>query len=593
MSETMLTYFEQEQQFIRRDGAMFAIQHPGAANALGISKEGVDDPQISRLIESIALLNGRLQKRLDGSFPELTESLIQLLFPHYLRPIPSYAILNFAIDDSANSSHLIPALTEFDVKSGNQTSCIFRTTEDITLYPIKLSKVRVAFAPFDVPKPKGAEQAKALIEIDIETIDETILFSDLDIKELNLYLKGEANAALRLYDIVFQKTLEICVSTEDKNYVLGRNRMNSVGFELEESLLPYNVSSFAGFRLLAEFFTFPERFNAFRFDLHECLKQVDSNRICLRLFLSELSVDMARGLSTNNFCLFCVPIVNLHTMTADPVSIDFLKRQYPLILDSGQIEGIEVFSVDQVFDVTDGDLVKVPAIYSEKYLENQCGLRWQLVQESHEDGHIQSHLKVADLKHLGASGDNRTWLVKVTVTNGLKAGTLPLSSELRCRDSLTIPGTMRLLRKPSIALKRRDADEEIWSLLCHLHFNYQSILGNNDPKRTLKEVFHLYNHNQSTQNTAYIESINNIELEQIVSPIRVSGKGCFAYGTKITVTLDANQINGGLVLFSTLLDKFFSYFANFNSFNQLEIKLESQDEVYISFPRRSGCKGLL
>lgn len=152
---------------------------------------------------------------------------------------------------------------------------------------------------------------------------------------------------------------------------------------------------------------------------------------------------------------------------------------------------------------------------------------------------------------------------------------------------------MNLLRRPTLPVRSRDANKNVWALLCHLHFNYHAILGTDDPTATLKNVFDLYNHNQAVQNHIYIESLQNIEQEQVVAPIRVSGKTCFAYGTKISVTLDASNVNGGVSLFGHLLDHFFAYFAGFNSFTQVDIYLEGQDGVYLSFPRRTGCKSLL
>ncbi|MCL1078174.1 type VI secretion system baseplate subunit TssF [Parashewanella spongiae] len=593
MSDSLLSYFEQELRFIQKEGALFAAKHPNAASGLGLSKDGIDDPQIARLIESVALLNGKLQHRLDGSFPEFTESLVRILFPHYLRAIPSYSMLDFVIDDSASANHVIPAQTEFDVKGKDDTKAILRTTEDVTLYPIKMASANVYFAPFIFAKPKKAEQAKALLEIKFETVDEGMSIAELDIDSLKLHLKGETNSALKLYDVLSQSVSEIAVFDDEQAILLGRQVMSPVGFDEKDTVLPSQAASFGGFVLLTEFFMFAERFNGFKFDLKNALSEVKGNTFKLQLFLDELSVDLARSLSIDNFSLFCTPVVDLHRTTTDPVVIDFFKKQYPIVLDSTQIEGIELFSVDTVLDVTDEKVVTVPKIYGEKYHSSETGLRWQLNQEMHENGQLESSLQVADLEHVSARGQTRTWSIQATATHGNKASQLPISSQIKCRDSLTIPAKMQLLKRPSLPFRNEDISQSVWALLCHLHFNYHSILGSKHPRRTLKNVLYLYNHNKSSQNSAYIESVVNIEQEQVVAPIRVSGKSCFAYGTKITVTLDTSDVNGGVALFSRMLDRFFSYFAGFNSFTQVDIRIEGQDRAYLQFPRRAGCKSLL
>ncbi|MBM7071364.1 type VI secretion system baseplate subunit TssF [Shewanella sp. 202IG2-18] len=593
MSDSLLSYFEQELRFIRKEGALFALQHPNSASALGISKDGIDDPQISRLIESVALLNGKLHKRLDETFPEFTESLVRLLFPHFLRPIPSYSLLNFDINDAANAKHHVPAGTEFDVSGSSNKNFIFRTTEPVNLFPIKISNVSTEFAPFTDEKPEGAEQSKALIEIEICSIDDGLIVSEFDISTLKLHIKGETNFALRLYDLFALSKVKVCISDGENSWSLGKDDMTPVGFEVQDTVLPYQASSFGGFKLLTEFFMFSERFHAYHFKLDNVIKNIKSSRFKLQIYLDEMSVDLARNVSEQNFSLFCAPIVNLHKVTAEPLEVDFHKNEYPIMLESMQGNHLELFSVDEITDISDDQLLKVPQMYHEKYKKAGTHLRWQLIQNYHEDGHLTSALKVADLDHISARSDKRTWIVKATVTNSARVSHLPLTSRLKCRDSITIPAYLKLMRRPSLPIRNRDIQQSVWTLLSHLHFNYHSILGAEDPKTALKSVLHLYNLNQNQLNASYIESIINIEQEQVVAPIRVAGRGCFAYGTRIIITLEQSQLNSGATLFSCLLDKFFAFFAGFNSFTQLDIRIEGQDGLFMHFPRRSGCKNLL
>lgn len=593
MSDSLLSYFEQELRFIRSEASQFTERHPGAAHALGIRKDSIDDPQVARLIESVALMNGKLQQRLDESYPELTESLVNLLFPHYLKPVPSYSMLDFDIAEDANAKHCIPKGTEFDVSDGSDEPVVFRTTEDLDLFPITVTSAEVLFAPFDIAKPAGAESAKAMLELTIDATDEGIELSELGIDRLKLHLKGESHFALRLYDVIAQGIAQVCVCNNDTCFTLGKSAMQPIGFDAEDTILPYQAASFGGFKLLTEFFMFSERFQGFTLDLGNVISKTTGSQFRIQIFLNEVSVDMARSLQAHHFSLFCTPLVNLQSKVSEPVQIDFSQKQYPIHLDSGQGSDLEVFSVDDVLDVTEGEPFSVSQIYGEKYNDAECALRWQLVQNTHERGVLSSSLKVADLDHVSATSEPRIWSVTTTASDGVRAGSLPVTSQISCRDSLTIPASMTLLRRPTLPVRSRDTNKNVWALLCHLHFNYHAILGTDNPIATLKNVFELYNHNQAVQNHVYIESLHKIEQEQVVAPIRVSGKTCFAYGTKISITLDAANVNGGISMFGYLLDYFFAYFAGFNSFTQVDIYLEGQDGVYLSFPRRTGCKSLL
>lgn len=593
MSESLLSYFEQELRFLREEAGDFAARHPGTADALGIRNESVDDPQIARLIESVALLNGRLQQKLDDSFPELTESLIRLLYPHYLRQIPSYSLLNVDIGKDASAKHPVAKGTEFEIKDKDGNKAIFCTTRDLTLYPLKLDDVNVHFAPFKKQKPKGAENAKALIEIDIVAVDDGIEISELQIEHLELNLRGDSGFILRLYDLICHSVSQVCVQYDDHVIPLGASALTNMGFDIEETMLPYKPVTFDGYKLLTEFFMFPDKFNCLKVNLMNAATQIQGSKFTLQFYLRELSVESARALSRDNFELYSVPIVNLYKTTAEPLSIDFTRKQYPIVIDASNPNASELFSVDKVLDIAQDKTVEVPQIYSNKFASLSQGLYWNLTQSKKESGRLESCFQVADLDNSCLQNDARTWLAEVTCSNGNNASLIKANSDIRCRDAVTIPGQMKLHKRPTAAIANLDTKMSAWVLLSHLQFNYQAVLGADDPVANIKHIFHLYNHNKNPQNAAYIESIIAIEQEHVVAPIRISGKSCFAYGTRIEVTLDDKGLNGGVELFSTLLDYFFSYFCGFNSFTQLDVKLRGKETMYKRFPRRSGCKSLL
>ncbi|MCW8327867.1 type VI secretion system baseplate subunit TssF [Photobacterium sp. SDRW27] len=594
MSESLLSYFEQELAFIRQEAGEFARRHPGSAKSLGISDDSVDDPQISRLIDSVALLNARLQQRLDDSFPQLTDSLLRLLFPHYLRPIPAYSIMKMQPSDEVSAKHFIPQGTHLGVSDTEIETTVFRTCQDVTLFPIKLASAYVAMAPFDVEKPQGGEQAKAMLEIQLQTTDPGILFSDLDLASLELFLRGETQSVLRLYDHLLSGVKQVCVQFGENRVLLGRDALKPVGFDGQNQVLPYSSRSFGGFKLLTEFFTFPERFHVIDLAFAQSLRYAHTNEIKIQIFLDDMAIDLSRSLGADNFHLFCTPIVNLQTLTAEPLTVNFGHSQYPIVLDAGGQQQLQLFAIDQVTDVTEQNSCSVPPLYGEKYKGAETGLRWQLVQEWQNETSLQSSLRVADLEHKSAASEARTWLVSATCSDGPTASKLSISSQVSCRDSISLPAKLQLLRRPTKQIRIKSAEQNAWPLLAHLHFNYHALLGADDPVSALKAMLNLYNHTESSQNVAYISAIQSLEQEQVVAPTRISGKSCFAYGTRISVTLNTKELGGGGVeLLSQLLDRFFAYFAGFNSFTQVVILIEGAEGEHKVFPRRSGCKNML
>ncbi|MFD2178653.1 type VI secretion system baseplate subunit TssF [Veronia pacifica] len=590
MSDSLLPYFEQELHFIRSEAQQFAKNHPGAANSLGLSRDSIVDPQLAWLMESVALLNGRLQRRLDSAFPELSESLLNLLFPHYLRPVPSYSMLDFQVQEKTNSSHVIPAGTEFDIDDHNGNAAIFRTTDALSILPLRVIDLNVSHAPFADGKPQGAERATVRIEITIGCTDEGADLSTLNIEQLQLHPTGDSNLTLRICDLLMHASTLVCVSVQGQSHPLSRDHISVPGFDGGATVLPYQASSFGGLTLLTEFFQFPERFKSVSLQLGEWLNKAKGSTFALHIYIDELAVDLARNLSAEHFSLFVTPVVNLYRQVADPVRIDFMQNSYPLTFDNVQGSGHSVFSVDHVADISEHPHQTVPQVYAEKYGQQETGLRWQLCQTLRENDEVESHLKVADLAQTSVDSDPRTWLVDITVTEGEQAARLSPDSQVSCRDTLTIPADVGLLRRPTMPVRQSEKSKHVVALLHHLHFNFHAILGADDPLMALKQMLSLYNLGQCSQNQLYIDALSAMTTEQVVAPIRVSGRTCFASGTKITVTLDVSHMDGGRVLFSRFLDRFFSHFAGFNSFTQLDVYLDGEESMYLKFPRRSGCK---
>ena len=72
-------YFQSELSALREQGRRFAEHHPALAPYLAGTST---DPDVERLLEGVAFLTGRLRQKLDDELPELTHSLMHLLWPN-------------------------------------------------------------------------------------------------------------------------------------------------------------------------------------------------------------------------------------------------------------------------------------------------------------------------------------------------------------------------------------------------------------------------------------------------------------------------------------------------------------------------------
>lgn len=593
MSDNLLSYYEQELAFFRRQSKQFAQAHPGAAKSLGLSGESVDDPNIARLIESVAFLNARLQKRLDDRYPELTDNLLGLLFPHFLKPIPSYGIVSIEQKEIASSKQSIPANIHFEIESEGHELCIFRTCAETTIYPFKLNNVEVKSAPFDYAKPRQAENAQYVIEIELLT-NEDASFDQLSIDKIEFFLKGDSQFSLRLYDLIFDESLATVISSDnpENGFILAKDAVKGQGFDGGFDILPYTKKTFGAHKLLNEFFNFPDKFNFITVDLCNKAKYISGNKLKLFVFLKDAPVDIVRSLSKENIILNCMPIVNLFDTEADPISIEQKKQSNQVVADASS-KSKQIYSINKVMDATDLESVEIPLLYCEKYYTKTTPLRWYVESQWNEKGELITEITIIDNSNQVLLQDGRVLGLSVTCSNGNYINSIPSYAELNCRDSISVSGKAIFIKKPAPQAMPLGGFDSSWKLLTHLHLNYNSLLGNEKPLESVKKFFSLYNHTESKKNTAYIESLKNIESIRTVAPIRIDNKNCVVQGTRVIVTIDHKIVSGGLHLFIKFLDYFFAWFCGFNSFTQLVVRLEGVPGNYYVCPRRNGCKAVL
>src|SRR5579864_4464850 len=163
MRDELLPYYDRELTFIRQMAAEFADKYPKVAKRLRLQPDRCEDPHVDRLIESFALLCGRVHHKIDDEFPEITEALLDTLYPHYLKPVPSLAIAQFDVHPSQNmltSPTPVPAGTALHTRPDNGQVCSFRTCYPVTLWPLRITDASVStinrFASPGIPPDAAA-----------------------------------------------------------------------------------------------------------------------------------------------------------------------------------------------------------------------------------------------------------------------------------------------------------------------------------------------------------------------------------------------------------------------------------------------------
>ena len=611
MADELLPYYEKELAFIRQMGAEFAKEHPKIAGRLGISSDTIEDPHVSRLIEGFAYLNARIQHKLDDDFPELTDALLNIMFPHYQRPLPSMAIVQFTPDaDQLDSRYRLNRGNLIDTEHFQGEFCRFKTCLDVDLLPIKVTHAEVIGRPFTTPGAAKMRNANSVLKISLETFAPEITFTSLDFKNLRFYLKGQSQHIHPLYRLLVSKNEGVVLSAPDQSsqpIYAGKDNVQQVGFLNEEALLPYPAASFIGYRLITEFFAYPEKFNFLDFcDFKEKLPHDTESKLDIYIYLSESDVELEHNIDRTTFALGCTPAINLFSQLADPIRIDHAHHEYQIIPDARRKKGFEVYAVDKVdASSPEGDVQRYLPFYGLKHNETdkQEHAYWyasrrnaKFSAEDRDDG-TNVFLSLVDLEFNPNLPEDKTLSVSVTCCNRDQPAKLPFNLEhpkLQCVDAAPPCEKIRFITQPSATIRPPLRDQARWRLISHLSLNQLSITGTGDSLEAFKEILRLYNFTNSSVNNGLVESIHALNVRQISAPLTVDGRATMCRGIEIEVTLNPALLTGSnSFVFASILEHFFALYCSVNSFTRVLVKILNQEGYLKKCAPRAGEKVFL
>ncbi|PKF63484.1 type VI secretion system baseplate subunit TssF [Psychromonas sp. psych-6C06] len=611
MTDELLPYYEKELVYMRQLGAEFAKEHPKIAARLGINNDNIEDPHASRLVESFAFLNARIQHKLNDDFPEISDALLGSLYPHYQRPLPSMSVVQFVADkEQLDSNYPIASGTLLETTQFQGENCRFTTGYDVPLLPIEVSEASVMGKPFFTPGSNRIRGAESVLKLSLKTFSSDIHFCDLNIDTLRFYLKGQSQHINPIYQMLLNSCNRsfLAKSEDDTQPIdLGLNIIKPVGFKSDEGLLPYPDNSFIGYRLLSEYFAFPEKFMFIDITgIAAQLKSHQSDAIDLYIYLNEADIELEHNIDENTFNLGCTPVINLFQHSADPIKLDHTQHEYKVTPDSRRTLGYEVYSIDKVCasSYVGEDLDFLP-FYGQNHAQQEddahafwfAKRRHAKLDNYDRDEGTDVFLSLVDLKFNPNIPEDRTLSIETMCSNRDLPQKLPYSvgeSQLQCVDSAPPCSAIRYLVQPTRVVRPPLRDHARWRLISHLNLNFLSLTGGNDACMALKEMLRLYDFKNSAVSRALIESIMEVNAKPISSPLTIDGFTAMCRGIEITVKIDDSLLSGTSVyLFATVLEHFFGLYCSINSFTRLLIKTKNKEGYLKKCPPRAGEKVLL
>ncbi|HKE46315.1 MAG TPA: type VI secretion system baseplate subunit TssF [Steroidobacteraceae bacterium] len=623
MDPRVLEYYNRELQYLRDMGAEFARTYPRIAARLGLDGLECGDPYVERLLEGFAFLSARVQLKLDARQPQFTQHLIEMVYPHFLAPVPSCAIAEFQPELKEDALHSGVAIRRGSslrtlLAKGEHTACEFRTAHDVTLWPLTVSEARYIPGTGALSTQGLVLDSRARAAIRLRLRTSGIKFSSLPLSSLTFFIKSTPDIAYKLYEQILANGLGFYVRSTAQGAPVHHRPAASIselGFEDEEALLPVTRRSFQGYRLLQEYFALPERFLFFRLnDLASAVKSCDGEELEIYITVDRNQPSLENALDASQFRLHCTPVVNLFPRPIDRVHLAPYDTEHHLVPDRNRPMDFEIFSVQKMMGIgaSDENLIEILPFYSVSHrtathderafytIQRQQRLYSARQQQSGaRTSYIgtECFVSIADSEHRQVSGELRQLDVEALCTNRdlpiqvgfgksktdfLLDGAAPLEA-IRCITGPTYP-------RPSPAF-----GDTTWRLISHLTLNYLSLLDTNPHSgaEMLREMLSLYADPDSSAMSRQIEGVRNVIHRPVVRRIPIPGPISYGRGLHIDLTMDDAAFEGtGILILGSVLERFFARYASINSFTQLRLSSLTRGEVR-QWPARLGTRQIL
>ncbi len=573
-------YYSRELGHLRELAAEFARAHPALAPMLS---EQSADPDVERLLEGTAFLSGLLSEKLENDLPEIVHGLMRLVLPHYLRPIPSMSIIQFSPKPSLRETVTVPRGTRIDSVPVNSVSCGFSTCYDVPLHPLQLTHAAYQHV--------SGQSARVILGLQLKGVT----LNSWSPGPLRFYLTGPFPQAATRFHLLANniRSIRVQSASADSDLNLPGAKLRAVGFAPEESLLPYPGNAFPGYRIIQEYFIFPEKFLFFELTgLEQWTDRDNSTSFVLTLELIE-PPQAEPEMKSSHFALFAAPIINLFPSSAEPILLDHRKSEYLIRPSGGSVDQFQVYAVDKVTGVEQGTVATREYMPFEMF-NPQAQAAPVYTVHTRPSALGQRAEMLLSVAYTGQEKNPRreTLSLDIQCTNADLPESLEPGDISKPTETSPELASFENIRNPTSPAQPPLGKNMLWRFLSHLYLNYLSIAD----AASLREILKLYifsqtrEQNQVLANTRRIEALTDLQTR----PAHRIFRGQVLRGRDIVLTLDPNGFTGpgDIRLFCSVLDSFLAGYGAINNYTRLIVRDTLGKELF-QCPARLGERHLL
>lgn len=573
-------YFQQELYHLKELAQEFSKAHPALAPLLSGPSS---DPDVERLLEGTAFLTGLVREKLDDEFPEIVHNLLQIVFPHYLRPIPSVAIIQFSPKPGLMETIVVKPGAMVASVPVNDTKCLFSTCLEVDLDPVRVLDAALLKSP----------GTKPTVTVSLEVVGPRL--AEWRPSRLRFLIGGAyAEAADRFHLLLGQtRSLKLRPLSGGAEVSLPTSNLKAVGLSDDEALFPYPSQAFSGYRILQEYFIFPHKFLFLDITgLETWTSRGEGSRFDLVFELERLP-DPPPDFKRDHFILAATPAVNLFNHGAEPIILDHRQPEYRIRPSDQKAQNYQVYSVTEVTGFAAGTVRQKKYAPFEMFLPSSEDVSSYHVNRrlSALDETMEFTLSVA-YPNDGPPIEQETLSVDLVCTNFRLPETLQIGDIKLPTESSPGLCEFKNISRPTAAVQPPVGKELLWRLLSHISLNYLPIAD----AKSLKALLRLYIFQETRDRASVVANIKRVDSIQEFTT-RVTDRivaGQVMRGQELTLSVQSQSFAspGDMFIFGSVLDAFLAGYSSLNTFTRLTMRDTQTGEIH-KWPMRVGDRPLI
>ena len=605
MKAELAEYFEQELRFLRDALLRYAAENPEAAAKLQINAAGEGYPDVERIVQGAAFLNARTARRIDDGHADIIAGFLNVLYPHYLRPLPSLAIVEFEIGPTLAAQpvcELKREECEILTNASDGDICTFRPSTDVVVLPVKVDQVKLMGPPFAVVSEKIPQRKQnSLLRFRVSRQCPDLPIRAVKFGEgLRLFIREKRSDTFEFYEFLLRHVQGIAFSLPNQRVPfveLPPSSLRPVGLEVgRDRLLPYSARSFSGYGLLTELFAYPSRFSFVELDIPDLTPCGEGSVFDVSIFLDEQSSRLEASVEDGWLRPNCQPVLNLFN-PANPVQADFDlgTHEVPLVLDPQRNDTPEGFQLledrDEIFSVDDVELYNTNTQERRRLFplyaveqgspsvnqEHSFWVRREYVTGTGGHQIVGSDVYLQTVTPVGITPEEAKHLqyrVRVTAMNR----DVPLEGKITMWLAKTVGGLeVKCLQPPCPAIRPYQPSRSLWRLVNHMAMNHAALLTT-ESLRDLLRLYDIYETVGGMSAQRLIRSIVSFEHQPSLERVYIRNRPAFVRGTQIKLGIEGKELPAGKAfLLGSVLSAFLTGFHSLNGCASVTVMCDGEE----------------